>query len=116
LQPIAFARTARAISSSTAGMRLAALQSLAQGGRYSPDATKCPVIVDDETDAEAREVSLALNVARTAMHPVDEYRAFAALHNDKDAPQTWRRSRNASAFRQRPSSNVSRSAHWTKAS
>jgi ParB family chromosome partitioning protein len=67
------------------GQRLAALQALQKAGEFA-DNCEVPVIIRPETDAEAREVSLALNVARTAMHPVDEYRAFAALHTDKEAP------------------------------
>jgi ParB family chromosome partitioning protein len=47
-----------------------------------------PVIIGDSDDAKARETSLALNVIRTNMHPVDEFRAFHELHADKKEPQT----------------------------
>jgi ParB family chromosome partitioning protein len=67
------------------GQRLAVLQEIAKLGGGNTHATV--IIADDDmTDAGAREVSLALNIARTAMHPVDEYRAFALLHTDKEKP------------------------------
>lgn len=69
------------------GQRLAALQSLHADGEFA-DNVDIPVVISDENDAGAREVSLALNFARSEMHQVDEYKAFAALHNDKDNPQT----------------------------
>lgn len=47
-----------------------------------------PVIIDKVDDAKAREASLALNVIRTNMHPVDEFRAFHDLSTDKTNPQT----------------------------
>lgn len=67
------------------GMRLAALQFLQQAGTIKAD-HPVPVVIDKTADAEARETSLALNVIRSAMHPVDEYRAFVALHKDKSTP------------------------------
>ncbi len=67
------------------GMRLAAAQALVKNSAWTKDAP-IPVIVKEATDAEARETSLALNVVRQAMHPVDEFRAFAALHTDKTQP------------------------------
>ncbi|HEY0329898.1 MAG TPA: ParB/RepB/Spo0J family partition protein [Rhodopseudomonas sp.] len=36
-----------------------------------------------DTGHDAQEISLAENIIRTAMHPADEYEAFASLHNDK---------------------------------
>lgn len=36
-----------------------------------------------DTDHDAHEVSLAENVIRSAMHPADEYEAFALLHTEK---------------------------------
>jgi len=41
-----------------------------------------PIIVRQESDADARETSLITNVVRAAMHPVDEHRAFAALYQE----------------------------------
>lgn len=67
------------------GQRLLALQALAKTGDIAADAA-VPVIIDQADDATAREISLAENVARRAMHPVDEFRAFAALHSDKTKP------------------------------
>lgn len=38
-----------------------------------------PIVVRDEDDQAARDTSLAANVMRTMMHPVDQYEAFAAI-------------------------------------
>jgi ParB family chromosome partitioning protein len=67
------------------GKRLAALQALAKAGDIPAD-FPVPVVVKQRTDAEAKETSLTLNVIRSAMHPVDEYRALAELHVDKSQP------------------------------
>jgi len=67
------------------GKRLEALQALAKAGDIPAD-HPVPVIIEDVNDATARETSLTLNVIREAMHPVDEFRAFAALHRDKEQP------------------------------
>lgn len=67
------------------GKRFEAAQALVKKGDLAPD-TKVPVIVSDATDAEARELSLALNLIRADMHPVDAYRAFTALHTDTEKP------------------------------
>lgn len=67
------------------GKRLEAARALAQSGDLAADAP-IPVIVADVSDAEARELSLALNLVRIDMHPVDAYRAFASLHTDKQQP------------------------------
>lgn len=67
------------------GQRLAVLQELAKLGEIKNDAP-VPVVIEESTDAQARETSLATNVIRQAMHPVDEFRAFAALHTNKEQP------------------------------
>jgi ParB family chromosome partitioning protein len=67
------------------GKRLEAAQALVKAGEWAANAP-IPVKVIDATDAQARERSLALNVIREDMHPVDQYRAFAQLHADKEAP------------------------------
>src|SRR4051794_25929718 len=58
------------------GRRLEALCALRAEGKLPTDhAVQCQI-----ADAEqAEEVSLAENVVRQAMHPADEYEAFAAL-------------------------------------
>ena len=58
------------------GRRLAALKELSKEGKLAKDyAVPCLV-----TDAEhAKEISLAENVVRSAMHPADQYEAWAAL-------------------------------------
>lgn len=42
-------------------------------------ATQIPVLVRNETDAEALETSLMANTVRLPMHPVDQYAVFARL-------------------------------------
>ncbi len=59
--------------------RLAALHALAKSGRIKPDAM-IPVIDHEDADAaSALEMSLAANMERLDLHPVDRYEAFAAL-------------------------------------
>ena len=67
------------------GKRLEAAQALVKSGDLAADAA-IPVIVTDASDAEARELSLALNLVRSDMHPVDAFRAFSTLHTDKEKP------------------------------
>lgn len=67
------------------GNRLIALQAMAKAGTIPAD-FPVPVTINKNTDAQARETSLAVNVIRHAMHPVDEFRAFTTLHTDKAAP------------------------------
>lgn len=67
------------------GRRLEQLQALAKEGAIAAD-YPVPVIIEDVDDARARQVSLTENVIRRAMHPVDEYRAFASLHTDPEKP------------------------------
>jgi len=67
------------------GKRLAALQALAKAGDIPAD-HPVRVIIEDVNAASARETSLALNVIREEMHPVDVFRAFAAIHRDKSQP------------------------------
>ena len=67
------------------GKRLEAAQALVKAGEWKGDAA-VPVIVTGASDAEARELSLALNLIRTDMHPVDAFRAFMSLHTDKEKP------------------------------
>lgn len=58
------------------GRRLRALQTLATEGAVAAD-LKVNCVVD--AAADATELSLVENVVRAAMHPADEYDAFAAL-------------------------------------
>ena len=68
------------------GKRLAACRQLIKDGVFKPDYQVPCIVHESATDAEAREKSLRLNVIRRQMHPVDEYRAFAELNNDKKNP------------------------------
>jgi ParB family chromosome partitioning protein len=71
------------------GRRLAALRRLAEAGRIGRTARiPCRVV----EDADATEASLAENVVRVAMHPADQFEAFARLHADgQDAERIARR-------------------------
>jgi len=67
------------------GRRLEQLQTLAAEGAIAAD-YPVPVIIEDVSDAQARQISLTENVIRRSMHPVDEYRAFASLQEDPATP------------------------------
>ena len=59
------------------GRRLAALRELVAQGRIAADAPiPCHIV---ETDTPDIEVSLAANVVRAAMHPIDQVEAFGRL-------------------------------------
>ncbi len=60
------------------GKRYAALVALLNKKDIEPD-YQVPIIVRNEDDQAARDTSLAANVMRTMMHPVDQYEAFAAI-------------------------------------
>jgi ParB family chromosome partitioning protein len=61
--------------------RLSALKALAEEGAIEAD-HPIPVEVRAEDDAAARETSLATNIIREPMHPVDEYEGFAQMIRD----------------------------------
>ena len=63
------------------GRRFAALNRLVAEGRLSEDAA-IPCIIRDTT--QESEDSLAENVMREALHPLDQFRAFKALSEDED--------------------------------
>lgn len=63
------------------GRRFAALKRLAAEGRLAEDAA-IPCIVRDTSDET--EDSLAENVMREALHPLDQFRAFKALSEDEN--------------------------------
>lgn len=67
------------------GRRLEQLQALVSEGAIAAD-YPVPVIIEDVSDVEARQISLTENVIRRAMHPVDEFRAFASLQTDAEKP------------------------------
>ncbi|WP_315768239.1 ParB/RepB/Spo0J family partition protein [Bradyrhizobium sp. SZCCHNR2012] len=82
--PLAVRKNGKGYVIFAGGQRFLALQEIAKE-RGEPD-MPVPVIITDEADAAAREASLHENVARSAMHPVDEHRAFMLLATDKDHP------------------------------
>lgn len=61
------------------GRRLAALRRLAEAGQIGRT-TRIPCRIVE--DADATEASLAENVVRVAMHPADQFEAFARLHTE----------------------------------
>ncbi|MGL4528062.1 MAG: ParB/RepB/Spo0J family partition protein, partial [Aestuariivirga sp.] len=63
------------------GRRLAALKRLVAEGRLSEDAV-IPCIIRDTT--QEAEDSLAENVMREALHPLDQFRAFKALSENEN--------------------------------
>jgi ParB family chromosome partitioning protein len=67
------------------GKRLSAAQALVKNGEWNAEAM-IPCVITEATDAEARELSLALNLVRADMHPVDAFRAFVTLHTNKEMP------------------------------
>lgn len=58
------------------GRRLQAMQRLIESGRWAKETTVWVTQVDNE---QALEASITENVQREAMHPADEFEAFAAL-------------------------------------
>ena len=58
------------------GRRLQAIQSLIEQGAWAHDATVWVSLVEND---QALEASITENVQREAMHPADEFEAFAAL-------------------------------------
>jgi ParB family transcriptional regulator, chromosome partitioning protein len=67
------------------GTRFEALQLLLKRKEIEPD-YKVLADVREENEAALREASLTENVVRTAMHPADEFTAFAALAADGHGP------------------------------
>lgn len=65
------------------GQRLTALQELAKDKKIAADQHVPCIIEGGLTDSEVREASLALNVVRRAMHPVDEYRAVKTIIDER---------------------------------
>jgi ParB family chromosome partitioning protein len=59
--------------------RLAALQALVKDGALARGEVPCQLVKDG---GDAHEMSLAENTVREAMHPADEFEAFAALAKD----------------------------------
>lgn len=68
------------------GMRLQALHVLARDGDYDK-ATLVPCVLREDDAAGAADVSLTANFIRSAMHPVDEFEAFAKLVDGGKTPE-----------------------------
>ncbi len=81
LQPLVVRKAKRGKYTVIAGgRRLAALQQLAKQNQIDPD-MEIPCSLRS-TDADDREISLAENVVRIAMHPADQFEAFARIIDD----------------------------------
>lgn len=80
LQNLVVTATGDAFQVEAGGRRLQALQELAKSGKIPSDfPVNCNVI---EPGNSAHEASLAENIAREAMHPVDEFLAFKQLADE----------------------------------
>lgn len=80
LQNLVVTPTGDAFQVEAGGRRLQALQELAKTGKIPSDfPVNCNVI---EAGNSAHEASLAENIAREAMHPVDEFLAFKQLADE----------------------------------
>lgn len=79
LQPIILRDDGRGWEALDGGRRLDALWILRDKGKIPAD-YNTPVLFDTRPEAEAREVSLAANVIRRNLHPVEEFEAFARLN------------------------------------
>jgi len=66
------------------GRRLEALRALQEAGKLPEDhAVPCQIVADDH----AMELSLAENTVRQAMHPADEFEAFARLADEGETAE-----------------------------
>jgi ParB family transcriptional regulator, chromosome partitioning protein len=81
-QPLAVRATSDGTYGVIAGARrLRAVRELIEEDLLSPD-TMVPIVVRDVDDQEAREISLAENIIRHAMRPVDDFRAFKEMADE----------------------------------
>jgi ParB/RepB/Spo0J family partition protein len=65
--------------------RFRALKQLHELGEIKND-FEVPVLVREADDRDAAEMSLAANIVRLPLHPVDQYRAFAAIIGEGKTP------------------------------
>ncbi|MEO1105584.1 MAG: ParB/RepB/Spo0J family partition protein, partial [Pseudomonadota bacterium] len=84
IQNLAGIETKTGVEIVAGGRRLRALQKIAADDGIDPASTTVPVIVTTD-EAEAQGWASAENVAREALHPADEVRAYAAMEA-KGAP------------------------------
>jgi ParB family transcriptional regulator, chromosome partitioning protein len=91
IEPLIVRKNGSGYKIANGGQRYAALQYMSAQGYHSlvdgepvlvTDSFPVPVIVRDEDESKARETSLVTNLVRSAMHPVDEYEAFAQIIKD----------------------------------
>jgi ParB family chromosome partitioning protein len=87
LQPLIVRRKDRKLAITDGGKRYEALCWLrdhteAANGKPVTNDYQVPVEITDESDAEAKETSLILNVARSDTHPVDRFERFSELVKD----------------------------------
>ena len=69
------------------GRRLRALQQMAEADGVDPANVPVPVMVTEDED-EAQAWASTENVARTALHPADEVRAYRDMSRAQAAPET----------------------------
>ena len=70
------------------GRRFRALQLLIKQKRFSKTGPVPCIVRDADTDILAEDDSLAENVQRVALHPLDQYRAFMALREKGQTEET----------------------------
>ncbi|MEM7001494.1 MAG: ParB/Srx family N-terminal domain-containing protein, partial [Pseudomonadota bacterium] len=68
------------------GRRLRALQQIAEADGVDPAKVQVPVMVTDD-EAEAQAWASTENVARTALHPADEVRAYRDMTRTGATPE-----------------------------
>lgn len=86
IQPLMVRPDAGASFTVVAGnRRLAALRQLVEAGKLADADPQVSVVVRDLQDGEALEISLAENLARLPLHPVDQFEVFARLGTGPDA-------------------------------
>lgn len=86
LVPLTVRREGESYLVTDGGMRLAALHILARDGDFDK-ATLVPCVLREDDAAAAADISLTTNYVRTAMHPVDEFEAFAKLVDGGKTPE-----------------------------
>lgn len=84
IEPLIVRPNGKGFTITNGGKRFDGLQFLRKNGEAAAgiavtETYPVPIAVRDENDADARDTSLITNIARSEMHPIDRYEAFAEL-------------------------------------